>query len=195
MAKFSVSFKIQALELKIEGERDSIPQIGNALAKQFAGLITTPQTVAGTSTPAAIEAPLVDNTPQKKKPTRTRTSKGEGLTSEAIDFVHNVETLGFPKQDWTTQKKSIWLLWALEKEATVTEASGIHLTATFNKHFRTAGSVFLQNVNRDLGKAKKKAPSLVNENTTVSPPLWFLTTAGKEEAKSLVEECKGNAPA
>jgi hypothetical protein len=46
MAKFKLTLKIQGLELEVEGEREVIPQLTQAVQKQISGMLTAPAVLA-----------------------------------------------------------------------------------------------------------------------------------------------------
>jgi len=198
MAKFKIKFKLQGLELEVEGSREDIPLIAESIGQQFTGLL---QPAIG-----IVEGDAVDITKkksnntieiqpnqQKKKPRKSKASTTSKTTEveKVIDWVHNPANWGTPSQSWNPTKKSIWLLYVVQKEKQFNGLSASQITSTFNKHFRQSGIVQASNVSRDLGKAKRNL--LTGEDTTKNPSEWFLTDSGIQEAEKLIQEAKGNS--
>ncbi len=107
MAKFKVSLKITGFELNIEGNRDDVPLLTQAVGQQFAGLlgpaidIVEGDVVEVSSKPA----PLLVEEKAAKKPARRRTptssvshtNNGE-KKDVAIDWRHDTSKWGAPQQ-------------------------------------------------------------------------------------------------
>lgn len=200
MAKFKVKFKIQALELEIEGERDDIPNLTQALQSQFGGMLATPSAIVDSDREEKNVTPLpsgggIPTIKQGKRRSSSRSFKPSGngdLTPVvSIDFRHDPQKWGNPKQSWSTSMKAQWLLFVVEAQTDTKDMSSSVISATFNKHFRQAGTIIVSNINRDLGAAKVKPLSPIGEDTTQMPPAWFLTEAGRTTARKLVEEATG----
>lgn len=197
MSKFKVKFKIQALELEVEGERDSIPQVASAVKSQMAALLSAPQEIAipgNAISPEKISTGIAESKSPKRRSARSGVRSGNGSdtkTVEPVDFRHDPSAWGNPKQTWSTGKKAIWLLYVCESQQGPAEMSGPTIVATFNKHFRQSGQLTTGNVNRDLGVLKGKSPSQIGEDATKEPSAWFLTTEGKTSARKLVQEALG----
>ncbi|HJT36363.1 MAG TPA: hypothetical protein VJ783_30350, partial [Pirellulales bacterium] len=113
--------------------------------------------------------------------------------SQPLEFRHDAGRFGIPRQEWTAGKKIVWLLHVVSQQAQVSEISGPVIAATFNKHFRQAGSLNKQGMSRDLGGLKQRGPALVGDNANSSPITWFLTNEGQKEAERLVIEARGEA--
>jgi hypothetical protein len=64
------------------------------------------------------------------------------------------------------------------------------IAATFNKHFKSFGTILAQNVLRDLGKEKGKSGA-VNSDASQEPMKWYLLEAGKKQIPALIDEAKG----
>ncbi len=195
MAKFEVEFEVQALKLKIKGEREDAALISRAIGEQMAGLIQP----AG----VLIDGELAINSPiqppsapavikkRGKRPRGTQ-SNNEAQPATAIDFSHDPQKFGYPLQTWKTAEKAMWLLFTLKETTAQDEASGRTLTDTFNKHFKQCGTITVSNVNRDLGRLKaSEKPSPLGEDTTKSPSNWFLTDEGRKRAQALVAAALG----
>ena len=196
MTKFKIKMKLTGLELEIEGSREDVPLITANLGNQLAGLLRPAAAIASgadtslTPTPAAL--PMVDEVKKRKRRVTTaRSVDGQSDTVSApIDFRHDPVKFGTPKQSWKTSEKALWLLHVVEQEL-----SGAVIVATFNKHFRQAGTITTSNANRDLGRLKSKSPAVVGEDTTQTPPRWFLTEEGTRQALKLVGDALGRSSA
>lgn len=201
MSKFKVRLKIQGLELEIDGSREDVPAIAHSLQQQVGGLMNPAGTmIEGELEPAKLAAVTVSpEAPAKARRRRRRPTQGGGAPNgesrasadAAKDFRHSPEDWGFPRQDWTTAVKSVWLLYVVEKQDGSKELTAKEIALTFNKHFKQAGAIKAHNVTRDLGKLKAQAPSQVSEDTGSTPSRWFLTTAGYQRAEELVIEARG----
>ena len=199
--KFKIKMKLTGFELEIEGSREDVPLMAQAVGQQISSLLTPASNI--------VEGEIIENNdlpqlPSEAKPkTRKKRSSrqssqnstnstlnGKGKT-EAIDWKHNPTNWGNPQQDWSTTDKSIWLLYVVHKETQVAELTGSEISKTFNKHFRQSGQITTGQINRDLGRAKGKRPALVSEDTTKNPPAWFLTSEGKKVAQDLIVKSGG----
>lgn len=198
MGKFKVRFKVEKLELEVEGEKDSVPEVTHALEKQMSSLLTSPALLAGAhpmpdgrpTTPHVIELP----TGRKSK--RRASSKTQTETQEALpEFRHDPNKWGNPQQAWTTAEKSIWLLFVVKNQSETKELSASAIATLFNKHFRESGAIRRGNVWRDLGKCKSKSPPWVGEDATQDPYRWYLTETGDKVARDLVAKATGAVPA
>jgi hypothetical protein len=198
MAKFRIKFKLQALELEVEGSRDDVPLITQNLGQQFSGLLLPAANIVGGEIPADSSNVLVDGASTepnlsnrgnagsvtKKRPSRKKhatgapNQPGDGVKDEAVNWRHDPAKWGSPRQEWKTANKAIWLLYVVAHETDQKELTSQQIAATFNKHFRQAKQVLTHNVTRDLGKLKVKADAPVSEDTTMSPSPWYLTNAG-----------------
>jgi hypothetical protein len=199
MSKIKIRLKLQGLELEIEGERADLPAITQGLKQQLGGIIQAPATVIGVETvEARTETPAlpIGNGDGKTRKRKARVAgSGDDAVSTAIDFRHDSEKWGTPTQNWSTQEKALWLLYAVGNQTGQKELSSSGVTATFNKHFRQAKEINRGNVHRDLGKAKVAQPSLVGEDATKSPAVWYLTSEGEKFAKQLLTPQSSGASA
>lgn len=197
MSKFKVRFKIQGLELEIDGERDAIPQVTAALHEQFGNLLSAPQAIADPVSARPVERNITpvdgDNEPVKRRGRKARTPKADSGDVAAIDFRHDVEKWGNPLQSWTTAQKAIWLLFIVGQQSEIKAMSAPQIAVTFNKHFRHAKMIHQGNVTRDLGKERTKPSSLVGEDNNKSPAVWYLTQSGSDYAQKLSAEAKGGS--
>lgn len=209
MAKFHIRLKIQGFELDVEGTRegarDDIPVLRQALTEQIAGLISPATDIAGgeVTTPSLGGSTLAAATAAAGQAKRNkRRPRSGGAPSEqkelALDWRHNTTKYGSPLQGWTGADKAIYLLYVAAQETTTREMSSGQIAATFAKQFRQAGLIQRGNLSRDLGRLKKAQNGqkpLVSEDTTKTPPAWFLTEAGIAHAQRLIAQALGGSPA
>jgi hypothetical protein len=128
----------------------------------------------------------------RRKRVQAQATNEPSAEEDAVDWKHDPSKYGSPKQGWSTADKSLWLLYVVSQEAGVRELSGQRIVATFNKHFRQAGTIQIRYVSRDLGGLKvKKTPAPVAEDTTKTPSAWFLIDEGVKMAQSLVADALG----
>jgi len=205
MAKFKVRLKVTGFELEVEGSREDVPLIAQSVGQQFTGMlqpaadIVEGEIVSDDSSRA--EAPTNSTKPSTKKRTSSRRkssvpSNSGAASEDVLNWVHDPAKWGNPQQRWVTSQKAIWLLYVARHETGTTYMSSSLIAYTFNKHFPQAKTIQVSKVSRDLGRLKVKKDSAVGENTTQTPPAWFLTQKGEEEARKLVLEALGqtNSP-
>jgi hypothetical protein len=201
MSKLEIEFEITGLKFRISGEKDSVPAALASLQRQVAGLaqsvVSATTALDGNSGSTAVEPSLVEATrgmlpastiAQPTQPAQRKSRKpggGRKETAGALEFKHDAEKLGFPKQEWNTATKAMWLLYVLEQSGGPTEGSAPALAATFNKYFKESGGIQRGNISRDLGSAKGKT-GFVNSDPTKEPETWFLLTAGKTHIQQLI---------
>ncbi len=169
MSKLEIEFEITGLKLRIKGDSDDVVAKVAAVQRQVQGVIQAVGAIADGATGATTEslshqngagAKLLDVAPEPAASNGTRAKRaprknaGTRQRAEAIDFKHDADQYGFPKQDWNTAQKAMWLLHILAVQADQNECSGAVIAATFNKHFKSFGSIHAPNVHRDLGKEK-----------------------------------------
>ncbi len=175
MSKFKIKFKLTGLEIEIEGSREEIPQISRNLGQQLSGMLAP---AAGLVQGEVIDAdrrlaaasPSVTSAPAAATPQRKRTGgkkrgksngasaspAGAGTAEAVVAFSHDAARFGIPRQTWSTAKKALWLLYAVGEQGGPQELTAQQITATFNKQFREAKQIIVQNVARDLGKMKAR---------------------------------------
>jgi hypothetical protein len=203
-------FEITGLKLKVKGN-DSSTQVAD-LQRQVQGLMATITSLAQgqLQTPPQIQengtaANLLEGAQQipqlpappngtrvatRRTPAARRgTASGPRQRAEAIDFKHDADQYGFPRQNWATAQKAMWTIYVLAEQGDTKEFSASVIAATFNKHFKSFGTILAQNVLRDLGKEKGKSGS-VNSDASQEPMKWYLLEAGKKMIPALVEEAK-----
>jgi hypothetical protein len=205
MAKFKVRLKVTGFELEVEGSRDDVPLMTESIGQQFAGLLQpAANIVEGEIGPAnGRNAPPVIDVPAKGAGKRggSRRSKAAGTAARPagssevtpLDWVHDPSKWGAPQQRWVTAQKSIWLLYVAAHEKQITTMSSALIAHTFNKHFHQAKAIQVSKVSRDLGIQKVKTDPPVSEDTTQTPPAWFLTPTGEAMARQLIQEALGQS--
>lgn len=211
MSNFKMRLKLTGLEIEIEGSRDEIPQMTRNIGQQLSGLLAPAAgIVAGEVAEAdrrlAAAAPAVpadatrseSNGNGRRSGSRKRgkapsgAAKAPGASSAAdavVVFTHDPARFGMPRQGWSTAKKALWLLYAVGEQGGPQELTAHQITATFNKQFREAKQVIIQNVARDLGKMRDRTKNAaVAMDNTMNPSPWYLTEAGRREAQGLVAQ-------
>jgi hypothetical protein len=206
MAKLEVKFELTGLKFEITGERDDVSLALASLQQQVANLAQSaasaagaldgrsPQTgpiLNGQVTPAGqlgeidlpVRGALVAPVARSKS---KRTSGAPRLKVEAVQLTHDVEKYGFPKQEWNTANKAMWLLYVMEMQTAQKEASAHIIAATFKLYFKQFGNPLTHNIVRDLGSCKKK--NLVNSDPTKTPETWYLLAAGKTAMQTLIKD-------
>ncbi|PVD51500.1 hypothetical protein DC498_13825 [Terrimonas sp.] len=200
MSKFKFKFKVTGLEIEIEGSREEVGLISNAIGDQFKNMIQPAAKIIDEDADfQVVDEQLKINggknsgeKGKRKKKTRVQSSNGKSEKSEPIDFKNDVEKYGAPIQSWSTLEKSLWLLYVLQSAENIDECSTAQISDTFNKHFKQQGTIRGTNVSRDLGKKKSGTDALVGENTTSTPTKWYLTQKGIQEVQNLIISLKSN---
>jgi hypothetical protein len=195
MPKLDIEFELTGLKLKIKGESDDVTGKVAELQRQVQELIgnitALAQNGAGGQLPVPppVAAPqkfiegttATDTTAQRRRQSRKGGAGAPRARAEAIDFKLDDAKYGFPKQTWSTAQKASWLLYVLTEDNLSTEATASLISATFNKHYKTFGTITTSNVARDL--AKEKGTS-VNTDATKTPETWYLALKdGKNTVK------------
>lgn len=197
MSKFKIKMKLTGFELEIEGSKDDVPNIQQALSQQLSGLLQPPaglieeaprpQMKTIDSEPVAV--PSNRSGKARKRPTPSSAPKSNGSDSDAAlsNWPRDVTKYCSPSQAWSTRQKALWVLYVAHKEGIAGEISTGQIRTTFNLHYRQAKTIDTSNINRDLGKLKGK---LVGEDVTKSPPAWFLTEAGVGAVEQQISQMK-----
>jgi hypothetical protein len=199
--KFKIKLKVTGFELEIEGSREDVPLMAQAVGQQMSGLLTPASNIVEgeiIDTPGLPQA-ISEPAPKTRRKRAHRQSSHTSANSisngknkpVAIDWKHDPSKWGTPQQGWSTADKSIWLLYVVSKEVSISQLTGGRISVTFNKHFRQSGQINTSQINRDLGRAKSKKPSLVAEDTTKEPSEWFLILEGNKRAEELIAEARG----
>ena len=200
MSKFRMKLKLQGFELEIEGNREDASVIGRSVGEQISGMLSPSLSIVEgefTSNRSQAEpaVPLLDGTAKRRSQRRTKSaSTAENNSTQAVEFRNDPSKYATPTQQWSTAEKAIWVLYVVKELAQVSELS-TQIVKTFNTHFRQAKTVTHSNVSRDLGKLKVSSPSLVGEDATKSPAVWFLTEEGVRKAQTLIAEARVPAAA
>ena len=195
MSKFKIKMKLTGFELEIEGSKDDIPNIQQALSQQLSGLLQPPAgLIEETTRPQmrTIEAELPDMPPRSAKPRkRSSSSTTRSINAETEVTLENwprdVSKYVSPTQAWSTRDKALWLLYVAQEENIASEVSSIQIRDTFNLHYRQAKLINLSNINRDLGRIKGQ---LVGEDVKKTPPCWFLMEAGTAAVTQRIKDAK-----
>jgi len=202
VSKFRVKLKMQAFELEIEGNREDAALIGRSIGDQISSVIAPSANIVegdftSTRPPSAPAIALVEESPKRKASRRSRStasSSGENNVS-AIEFRNDASLYATPTQQWKTAEKALWLLYVVKETTNHSELSTSQIVNTFNTHFRQAKTITSSNVSRDLGKLKVSTPSLVGEDATKSPAVWYLTEEGVRKAQSLIADARSQGSA
>jgi len=195
MSKFKIKMKLTGFELEIEGSKDDVPSIQQALSQQLGGLL---QPAAGLIDEAplpqmkTIEAEAAQqparNGKAKKRPAQSSARSNSAESDVPLaPWPRDVSKYVSPTQAWNTRDKALWILYVAHQEKIASEASGIQIRDTFNLHYRQAKPITLSNVNRDLGRVKGQ---LVGEDMKTTPPSWFLTETGVAAVAQKIKEAK-----
>jgi hypothetical protein len=186
--------KIQNFELEVEGNRDDVPLITQSVGQQFAGLLA-PATdiVEGEIIEEKSEKP---SDPPKVAPKRTKRSNSggkkspkseeNGVSGSALLWDHDENRFGSPKMEWNTADKAIWLLYVIGETLNIRELTSAQICTTFNHHFRNTRAIKSNNTTRDL-KLRKTGQNL---HVGQDNDRWYLTTAGIEHARNLIQDAK-----
>lgn len=195
MSKFKIKMKLTGFELEIEGSKDDVPNIQQALSQQLSGLLQPPSGLIEEAPRPQLKtiesepAPLPSRTAKSRKrstPSLPRATSTE--TDGALDnWPRDVSKYVSPTQTWSTRDKALWLLYVAQEENIAPEVSSIQIRDTFNMYYRQAKLINLSNINRDLGRVKGQ---LVGEDMKKSPPCWFLMEAGTAAVAQRIKDAK-----
>lgn len=156
MAKFKLKLKLTGLEVEIEGARDDIPLMTQAIGQQVAGMLQPMSDVVegeakvidNKSIPVQIVSDGDSKSKPKKRPSsnKPKDSAGGGAVSKenvALDWRHDPQVYHSPEQSWKLVQKVVWLMHVLSKELNLGDFSSRQLVDTFNKHFKEAKTIRL----------------------------------------------------
>lgn len=186
MAKFKVRLKVQGLELEIDGEREDLPLIANAVNRQFATLVEPTEIVAEVPKLPSGSNGASNTDDAKSRRRRSPSNRTPAEAASPIDYRHDSSKFGAPIQGWTIMEKVIWMLWVLQHTGTKEYAAG-QIVATFNDQFKAAGKLHPPHVPRELQRAKVEVPTPVGEDKE----RWYLTDQGERKAQELVAKALG----
>jgi hypothetical protein len=195
MSKFKIKMKLTGFELEIEGSKDDVPNIQQALSNQLSGLLQPPAGLieeAPRPEMKTIEAEPAATAPRSTKPRKRSTPSAPRSTGSetevALDnWPRDVSKYVSPTQAWSTREKALWVLYVAQEENIASEVSSIQIRDTFNLHYRQAKPINVSQINRDLGRMKGQ---LVGEDVKKSPPCWFLMEAGTAAVAQRIKEAK-----
>ncbi|MEL6402439.1 MAG: hypothetical protein AAFR26_25680 [Cyanobacteria bacterium J06626_4] len=202
--KFKIELELTGLKLKVEGSRDDVPLMTQAVGQQLSGMLSPAAGIvegeiidSNASNHSNHTGPLTTSKPSRKRNSRKKSGNSKSDSNkkaEPIDWQHDPIQWGNPQKDWKTADKAIWTLYVVKNVLEISEMTGNQISATFNKHFPEAKEIVTGNVNRDLKRAKGSngKSALVSQNTTAEPSTWRLTEYGEAYAQSLVSEAKGS---
>jgi hypothetical protein len=201
MSKFHLKLKIQGFELEVVGTREDVPVLREALTQQVAGMLPPAMEMADAEVRpnrAPLSGATTSPTPDHTKRGRRHLSRpqAKGTENESpIEWRHDTAKYGSPMQAWSNAEKAMWLLYVAGNEANAAEMSNRQIITTFKKQFRSAGPILGKNLTRDLSRykvAQNSTAPLVSDDTTKTPPVWYLTDAGKKHAQKLVAQALGH---
>jgi hypothetical protein len=201
MSRFKMKFKLQGLEVEIEGAREDATLITKNLGGQISGMLQPVTQIINGATdapqsPESIDPQIIDNSPKRSRKKRSPSAAPAGSKDEsaALDFSTNPEKFGAPRQAWKTAEKAIWLIYVLHESEKGDQFSTRTIVETFNKHFKQSGTITTSNVTRDLGRLKaNERPPAVGEDNTKDASAWFLTDEGRKRAQALIASALGGA--
>lgn len=194
MPKLEIEFEITGVKLRIKGESDDVVARVTDVQRRLQGAVQALGTVGdgaiSTAGPPVLPPPRVslvapDGAAVRSRRSTRKTVGGAPRSEDAIELTHNPDQLGFPKQEWSTANKAMWLLYMIEREAATKEASAPTIADTFNKYFREFGVIRQNNVTRDLAALKGKGKSVSNDPAK-DPQTWYLLEDGKKEIEALI---------
>jgi len=193
MGKFEFELEVKELKLRVKTDNPN-PNIAKALGTQLSNVLTTGVTIQDTPFQELPARQEEDNDrPRKKRNRKSASGSSQGSpATDTFDWVNNPANWGAPSQSWSVLDKGVWLLYVIEKECSVSQASIRQLSDTFNKHFKQSKVINPSNLSRDFGKKKTGANALLGEDTTVNPGQWFLTEEGKKYAVKVISDSKAN---
>lgn len=187
MARFKIRLKVQALELEIDGEREDLPLITNAVNRQFSTLVEPTEVIA--EAPKLASSNGSANPDEAKGRTGRRRAPSNRTPAEPaspVEYRHDPAQFGVPSQSWNILEKVIWMLWVLQHTGT-REYAAPQILATFNQNFKGAGKLHPPHVPRELQRAKVAVPTPIGEEKD----RWYLTEEGERQAKELITKALG----
>ncbi|GGC10481.1 hypothetical protein GCM10007205_19500 [Oxalicibacterium flavum] len=199
MSKFKIKMKITGFELEIEGSRDDVPGIQQAIGRQLGGLLQPNSGLVDSSAEPEIHE-LKDITPETTIPEKKRRKRATPSISRSsttvvesetpVNWPRDITPFGVPSQDWVTSDKALWVLYVAKEHGEENELTAKRICDTFNSHCRQAGVIKVGNINRDLGRLKMKSKPFVGEDTTKNPPVWYLTQSGNSYIQDKISKAQ-----
>ena len=185
MSKFKIKMKLTGFELEIEGSKDDLPNIQQALSQQLSGLLQPPSGIIEEEPRPEMKLISPEPVAASSRTVKPRRKSSPSTTPKTVDAEGTGPLTGWPRdvsknycspsQAWTTREKGLWVLYVAQQESIANEVSAIQIRDTFNLHYRQAKPVVLGNLNRDFGTIKG---TLISEDVTKKPSCWFLTDQG-----------------
>jgi len=197
MANFKIRFSVEKLELEIEGSREDVPIITQALTNQFAGMLSpTNEIVQGKIVEDVVNdenikptvATALPSGKGKRKPPKGGKPKPRTTdeASEPLVWTHDTKKWGSPKQNWIAKKKAIWVMYIILQELNIDELTPFQIETAFNENFKKYRTIRATNISRDFNKQSGANAWVGKRNGK-----WFLTEVGTQEAETLVKEDRG----
>lgn len=193
MSKYKVRMKLTGFELEIEGEKETVGQLGQALRTQMSNallppLIASGSTLNGSSTPLEDPKTIEGKVSRRNTKRRSNSSSNGETVSSIIEFQHDPIKYGNPLQNWRPVEKSMWLIYVMSKQIGVDKFTPTEIAETYNAQFGKTGTLRPSNVSRDLGKAKSGNPAFVSQD--IKTQKFGLYEAGEKEALKLIGEAQ-----
>jgi hypothetical protein len=183
MGKLKVRLSFKEFTLELEGSREEVPQIGQNLGRQIAGLIAAP---ASNLVQEQIPAPAVNEhsngSSQTGKKPKVRKSGSKSETA-AINWTYDGQLYGAPTQNWSGNDKAIWTLYVADKVMGLKQMGAAQITKTFNEHYQAAKIIHRGNVYKGLDNLRTGEDAPVGKRDDGS---FFLTQAGHKFAEKLI---------
>lgn len=194
MAKFKVQVELQGFKMFIEGEREDIPLIRDAVTDQMRGLLTPAATIVEGEKPEENGAkevtplPALPPPPAKKK--RVTKAKAAAADEEGavIEFNYDATVWGQPRLEWIGAQKAFWLIYVIQQTTVQREFTAPQIRNTFNARFMEAKPFKrTSNIYRDLPKLKWEGQTVVG----VHEGKFFLTQAAEAYFRNLPKPAAG----
>jgi hypothetical protein len=176
MSKFKLKLKLTGLEIEIEGDRESAPQMADNIGRQLSQMIQPAALIEAPREPLIIDADYSSNggRPPRRRRQAAKTAPSSGIgESSATAWNHDADKWGTPRQEWKSIHKIAWMLYVMEKATGKRPELGTGRMATaFNSTFRSSGLVHQGSIARDL----KREPDMFGE----MKGKWFLKDKGNQ---------------
>jgi hypothetical protein len=197
--KVKFRLKITGFELEMEGTKESTSLITSQVTHTLKGLMSPPSMDEkdahvngnGKNNTEDAEATVVSTSGRKRVRRNKSQNQNQTVTSDAIDFTHDLEKYGTPSIKWSTSTKSLWLLYVVKHSLNKDGMTTKQIIETFNKHFRQAKRI--TNVSRDLGALKVDPNMWVGEDTAKTPAEWYITESGEKQVQKMIADLKTQA--
>jgi hypothetical protein len=182
MGKLKVRLSFKEFSLELEGSREEVPQLGQNLGRQLAGLIAAPaaNVVPGAIPPVAVNEHVNGSAERGKK---ARPRKANSKAETPTKWVYDGQQYGKPSQNWLTTDKAMWVLYVTDKVMGIKRMGAAQITSIFNKHYQEAKTIHRGNVYNGFESSRKaeNAPVGKHEDGT-----FFLTQEGYKQVGKLI---------